>query len=209
MKKSLFVLFAGFVLLGSCKKVLDINQNPNQPTAVTPNVVLSSALVTSGASMAGFFPFSPSQNIENLNCWVGYWARSGNYQPDVQTETYNIAHDYTDVFWTSMYTNLNDYDYIEKAGEGLKTPFYAGVAKTMKAFNFAILVDVYNDIPYSDAFKVSNHVTTKYDKAQDIYTDLIKQLDSAIFYFEDAKNSFYPVAPSLTLTTDDKYDIIF
>jgi Starch-binding associating with outer membrane len=209
MKKSLFVLFAGLVVLGGCKKVLDINQNPNQPTAVTPNVVLSSALVTTGASMAGFFPFTPNQNIENLNCWVGYWARSGNYQPDVQTETYNIAHDYTDVFWTSMYTNLNDYDYIEKAGESLKTPFYAGVAKTMKAFNFSILVDVYNDIPYSDAFKVSTHVTTKYDKAQDIYTDLIKQLDSAIFYFEDAKNSFYPVAPSLTLTTDDKYDIIF
>lgn len=201
MKKLIIVLFMMGVFASSCKKTyLEINQNPNQPTQVTPNVVLSAALVGTAANQAGDFL--------NVNRWMGYWSRSGNYVPDVQTETYDIPSNYTDAEWSAIYTNLNNYDYIEKKGHEENLPFYIGVAKTMKAFNFAILVDCYGSIIYKDAFQVADKVQPSYDDGQTVYNDLISQLDSAFDYFETAK-TFYASAPSSTVTTDDQYDVMF
>lgn len=201
-KKILIAILAVSLVAGGCTKSLEgLNNNPNQPTAVTPNVVLSAALVQTGYNMANDF--------QNLPCWIGYWSRSGNYVPDVQTETYNIAHNYTDSEWTRMYGNLSNYNYIENAGRSVKNPFYIGAAKVMQAFVFSTLVDVYNNVPYSDAFKVATEVQPKYDDAQTIYNALVVNLDSAFGYFEAAKTFYTTVATQVQINTDNQYDIIF
>lgn len=200
MKKSIIFFLLTGLLFGSCKKYLNVNTNANQPTAVTPSVVLSSALAGSAANL--------TEDYLNLNRWMAYWSRSGNYVPDVQTETYNIPNNYTDAEWGNIYTTLNRYDYIEKTADANLLPFYLGVAKVMKAFHFATLVDMYGDVPYSDAFNVATAVQPKYDKAQDIYNDLVKQIDSAAADFDSAK-VYYATAPAVTLKTDDQYDILF
>jgi hypothetical protein len=201
-KTSILVLVPLLVLFGCKKSFLDINQNPNQPTLVTPNVVLSAALAGSANNVG-----SDYLKVNNL---MGYWSRSGNYVPDAQTEQYNIPNDYTDAEWASLYNTLNSYDYIEKQGQANNLPFYIAVAKTMKALHFSTLVDVYNDVPYSDAFNPKTSVQPKYDKGQAIYTDLVKQLDSAVYYFDQAKKLYTSAGfPAGTLTTDDKYDIMF
>ncbi len=200
MKKSIIFFFITGLLFGSCKKYLNVNTNANQPTVVTPSVVLSSALVGSAANL--------TQDYLSLTRWMAYWSRSGNYVPDVQTETYNIPNSYTDAEWGNIYTTLNRYDYIEKTAAANLLPFYTGVAKVMKAFHFSTLVDIYGNVPYSDAFNVSTAVQPKYDDAQAIYNDLIKQIDSSIIYFDTAKVYYAAAAPTV-LTTDDQYDILF
>lgn len=203
--KKIFLFFLAAGITGtSCKKYLDINQNPNSPASVTPNVVLSAALNGTATNFAG----ATAGSFIKINNWMGYWSRSGNFVPDVNTETYNIPNNYTNADWAAYYLNLNSYDYIEKAGHDGNLPFYIGAAKTMKALNFAVLVDMYNNIPYSEAFDVINKVRPKYDDAQTIYNDLVNQLDSAIDYFENAKN-YYTLVPEVILTTDDQYDIMF
>lgn len=200
--KILIAMVAASLAGGGCTKSLQgINTNPNQPTSVTPNVVLSAALVQTAANMAN--------DYQNLPCWIGYWSRSGNYVPDVQTETYNIAHDYTNNEWTNMYGNLSNYNYIENAGRAAKDPFYVGVAKVMEAFVFSTLVDCYNNVPYSDAFKVATEVQPKYDDAQTIYNALVKDLDSSFIYFEAAKTFYSTVATKVQINTDNQYDIIY
>jgi len=103
---------------------------------------------------------------------------------------------------------MNNYDYIEKQGVANALPFYVGVGKTMKALQFSILVDMYNDVPYTSAFNVTGNVQPTYDKGADIYADLIKQLDSAYDYFKLGE-TYYETAPDVTKTTDDAYDIVF
>jgi len=202
MKRIITLLFITALIASGCKKsYFEINQNPNQPTTVTPNVVLSSALAGTANNQAVDFI--------NLNRWMGYWSRSGNYVPDVQTETYNVPNDYTDGSWNNIYTNLNNYDYIEKKGHEQNLPFYIGVAKVMKAFNFAILVDVYNNVPYSNAFDVKGSIQPTYDNGKDIYHDLINQIDSAYDYFESAKTYYSDLAPDATIAQDDQYDVMF
>jgi Starch-binding associating with outer membrane len=200
MKKSLILIFISGLLFGGCKKYLDVNQNVNQPTIVTPSVVLSSALVGTGANLA--------QDYLNLPRWMAYWSRSGNYVPDVQTETYAIPNNYTDFEWGNIYATLNRYNYIGTIANQQQLPFYLAVSKVMTAFHFGILVDIYNNVPYTDAFKVGTSVQPKYDDAQTIYNDLIVQIDSAILLFDSAKN-YYATAAKVTLKADDQYDIMF
>jgi hypothetical protein len=200
MKKLLIIFSISGLLLGGCKKYLDVNQNVNQPTVVTPAVVLSSALAGTATNLAS--------DYLNLNRWMGYWSRSGNYVPDVQTETYAIPNNYTDPEWTRIYNTLNSYAYIESIAQQQQLPFYEGVAKVMKGFHFSTLVDVYGNVPYSDAFKVATSVQPKYDDAQTIYNTLVAQIDSAIILFDTAK-VFYSTAAPTILSTDDQYDILF
>jgi hypothetical protein len=200
MKKSIILFFVAALLFGSCTKFLDVNQNVNQPTSVTPAVVLSSALAGSGNNL--------SEDFLNLPRWMCYWSRSGNYVPDVQTETYAIPNNYTDPEWTRIYQTLNSYNYIGNVAIQQHLPFYEGVSKVMTSFHFATLVDIYNNVPYSDAFKVATSVQPKYDDAQTIYNSLVAQIDSAIILFDLAKTDYASAAPT-TLTTDDQYDIMF
>lgn len=203
MKKTMIIIFITMIIAFGCKKsFLDVNQNPNQPLKVTPNVVLSAALEGSSEDMGNDY-----LKVNNL---MGFWSRSGNYVSDGQTESYNIPNDYTNTEWGNIYNTLNRYEYIEKQGEQNNLPFYVGVAKTMKAFHFSRLVDIYNDVPYKEAFDVVGKVQPKYDKAQDIYNDLIKQLDSAVVYFDSAK-VIYGLSTTIDAvrSTDDQYDIMF
>jgi hypothetical protein len=200
MKKLIILFFVAGLLFGGCTKYLNVNQNLNQPTAVTPSVVLSSALAGSGTNLAA--------DYLNLPRWMCYWSRSGNYVPDVQTETYAIPNNYTDAEWTRIYQTLNSYNYIGNVARQQHLPFYEGVSKVMSAFHFSTLVDIYNNIPYSDAFKVATSVQPTYDDAQTVYNELVAQIDSAIILFDLAKD-FYATAASVTLTVDDQYDILF
>jgi len=200
MKKSIILIFISGLLFGGCKKYLDVNQNTNQPTSVTPSVVLSAALVGTGNNL--------EQNYLNLNRWMGYWSRSGNYVPDVQTETYNIPNNYTDPEWINQYNTLNRYEYIGTIAKQGHLPFYLAVSKVMKAYYFSILVDIYNNVPYSDAFNVQTAVQPKYDDAQTIYNDLVAQIDSATDLFDSAK-IYYQTAAIVEIKTDDQYDILF
>lgn len=201
-KKILIAILAASLVAGGCTKSLEgINNNPNSPTSVTPNVVLSAALVGTASDLANDF--------QNLPCWMGYWSRSGNYVPDVQTETYNIANSYTNNEWTNMYGNLSNYNYIENAGRATSDPFYIGVSKVMEAFVFSTLVDCYNNVPYSDAFKVATDVEPKYDDAQTIYNALVADLDSSFTYFEAAKTFYSNTATKVQINTDNQYDIVY
>src|ERR1700730_866832 len=164
MKQSIIILFATLLIAGGCKKFVDINQNPNQPTQVGLTVILSAALQGSANDLASDFP--------NVTRWDAYWSRSGNYVPDVQTEEYSIPNNYTDGEWTRIYLTLSAYHNMEVQAEQLHQQFYIAVAKLMKAFHFSILVDAFGDVPYSNAFDPLNSVHPKYDKGSDVYADL-------------------------------------
>lgn len=59
----------------------------------------------------------------------------------------------------------------------------------MKSFYFQYLVDMYGDIPYSQAHLGVNNVNPAYDDDQAIYQDLIVQLDSAIDMIDNAPSN--------------------
>ena len=165
---------------GCRKSQFNINQNPNDPTdsTVTYDVVLPAALHATGSLQA--LNFGPLQN------WMGYWSRSGTYAPNVIEETYQITTGYGNGVWNQAYDNNYDYNIVQSKAKVAGADFYEGIARIMKAQNFQMLVDVYGNVPYSQALKGSGNPTPAYDNGLDIYKDLLRQIDTGIALIKGA-----------------------
>jgi Starch-binding associating with outer membrane len=183
--KSTYILFLAIVpiivVFGSCKKShFNINKNPNDATdsTISYNVILPSALHSTGAIVGTQWGW--------LQNWMGFWARSGTYAPNVIEETYQINTGFQNGIWNNLYDNAFDYQIMEIKAKQAGATFYQGIARMMKAHNFQILVDVYGNIPYKEALKGAANSTPRYDKADVVYKDLLRQIDTAMELIRDA-----------------------
>lgn len=188
MKKKLIYMFtASVLLLGACKKdFLDINDNPNNATTVKPALVLTGALNNTAAYTTGgsiFYSFAA--------LWMNYWMTPGGVSGWYEERSYNFTTNWSGstTLWGNLYDNLNDYAYLETQSKAAGQDFFLGIAKTMKAWDFQYLVDFYGNVPYTQASKSVLFLNPKYDKGQDIYEDLAKQLDTAANLFKTASVS--------------------
>jgi hypothetical protein len=164
--------FAGTI---GCKKSdFAINRNPNSATdsTISYDLILPAALNGTGRVVGRSWGF--------LQNWLGYWARSGTYAPNVTEETYQITTSFQTGVFTNLYDNLYDYQSMQNSAEKAGANFYSGIARIMKAHNFGLLVDIYNNVPYFEALKGGGNTTPKYSKGIDIYKDLLRQLDTGI-----------------------------
>lgn len=164
--------------IGCSKSYFDVNNNPNQATNTTPELVLPNALKTTAAYELTGFTY--------LSGWMGYWAPSGSYATSSSdVASYKQTTDSYTGSWSFYYDNLEDYDYVEKQAAAQGKPFYEGVAKIMKTFIFQRLVDMYNNVPYTAALQGTTQITPAYDKGEDIYNAITDQLDSAVTLLEN------------------------
>lgn len=188
-----FTLVSAIILMGSCKKSdFDINSpNPNQPSTVPPNYVLSAALSSSATLMLG-------GDGDFANGWMGYWATYGEQSPAVLS--YNITSDSYAGNWDDAYVILENYKFIEDQSTESAKAYFSAIAKIMKVFHFQRLVDLYNNIPYNDALIATNSFP-KFDEAGTIYKDLVLKLDSAVDIIKSAN--------VLTVESPGSNDVMF
>lgn len=176
-----FKIFAAIALAAAatgCKSFLDINDNPNQPTAVTPDAILAQALTVTAQTYTGGSP-STQDSFNSYASWVAsYWGKTAVVSGYGEELTYNYSSNFYNRLWSNTYDNLNDYNIIQNGAADY--PYHAAIARIMKVYNFQLLVDEYGNIPYSQALLGAANVTPTYDKAADIYKDLLVQLDGAI-----------------------------
>lgn len=185
MKKIKLIYLLGVLIsFASCKKFLDINQNPNDPTSSSPELMLGQAITYSAANMVTYHAYG--------GWMVGYITNAGGYGGWGSAFNYNYnSNSYTGV-WTSSYDVIQDYQIIQEMTEGDDlNAYYNAVARIMKVFHYQILVDNYNDVPYSEANQGIANLYPKYDKAEDIYVDLSKQIDTALNIINNAQNPRY------------------
>jgi hypothetical protein len=180
---------------GCNKEKFNINQNINAPTdsTVTYDVVLPAALHASGTIIAN--PWGPIQN------WMGYWARSGTYAPNVIEETYEITTGFGNGIWNACYDNNYDYQIVQNKAAVAQADFYQGIARIMKAHNFQILVDVYGNVPYSQALKGAGNPTPAYDMGIDIYKNLFREIDAGMDLIKNALTG--ATTPNKNIETND------
>jgi hypothetical protein len=165
--------------VGCGKHFLDINTNPNAPSEADPALVLSAALTSSASIVAADYVY--------INGTQNYYGSSSNAATPGPVSTNNFTANDFSGSWTDNYLVLQNYQYIETNAAANNKWFLVAAAQTMKAFHFGMLVDTYNDVPYSEALQEQTGIfTPKYDKAQDVYNSCILLLDSAIATFENA-----------------------
>lgn len=187
MNKFSKVLFAVAITAtaSGCESFLDINNNPNRPTAVTPDAILATALTTTGAIYSG--GINTGDNYNSYAAFaVGHLTKSGTVSGFSNEQTYNYSNSYYQNLFRDTYDNLNDYNIIQQQG-ATTHPNHAAIARIMKVYDYLLLVDEYGDVPYTDALKGIGNTAPAYDKAQDIYKDFIVQLKGAVTDINGAK----------------------
>jgi hypothetical protein len=177
IKKIGLIATTAVALLTGCKSDFDINASEENLSAGSLNYrdVLPSSIASSAKIVAADWKF--------LQNWMGYWARSGNYQNDTEEETYNFTNTFPTSGgnpWNDLYYNASSYNYIQEKAKASGDGFYEAICRIMKTQNFQLLTDVYGNIPYFQALKGNDVRNPKYDNGKDIYKDLFLQLDTAI-----------------------------
>ncbi|HYK75787.1 MAG TPA: SusD/RagB family nutrient-binding outer membrane lipoprotein [Daejeonella sp.] len=171
-KTYLLTMTMVLALLASCKKNLDINADPNNPTDVPVSALLPTAEVG-----LGFFLGGDGSRIPGS--FVQYYA--GHRGQPLLYGQYNVNPSQTDNFWSNMYTvTLSDLKSIIDKSNADGNQAYAGVAQILTAFTFSVLTDMYGDIPFSQALQNSGNISPAYDKQQDIYPALLALIDQGI-----------------------------
>lgn len=167
--KSKFIaaFFLSFLLFfSSCtKNFLDVNDNPNQATDAPPRTLLPNVLVGIG--------FSNGNEIGKATALLMQYT-TGILGVAINYDTWELGS--MDNQWTNeLYTNVvNNLGVMVRKSEG-RSRAYTGVGKLLQAYTFAMITDLWGDIPYSQAgqgFDESGELRfprPRFDAQQDIY----------------------------------------
>lgn len=181
MKKILTTAALAFsvLALGSCKKFLDINTDPDRLAAERADIA---QLTTSATAGIGFAGGSDLQRFSALlvQQYSGQSPSGATTQPQ-DYEKYQIAgSDVNNLFSTIYATILNDLELIITKGAEERSPHYTGVAKILKAYTYQIAVDAWGDLPYSEAQKLTANLFPKYDDDEQIYRNILALLQEGV-----------------------------
>ena len=143
---------------------LDINTDPNNPTQVD----LALMLPSSQAAFVNAF----LANSNNATAAMVDQVHSGTWGRWLQTNS-DFSED-----WRGLYAqSLKDIETIVEEGEARGLKGYVGIAKIQKAYVYSLLVDLWGDVPFSEALRTPN---PKFDRGEDIYAALFPLLDEAV-----------------------------
>jgi hypothetical protein len=150
------------LLLGTpgCKDFYDVNVDPLHPTKAELNQLLP----TTQTAMATYLGFSleglgqpTSALMQQLSGGrgIGAFSQSGDSFSNP---------------WNGLFTDmLSNNEQIITQGTAQQQWSYVGIAQIQKAYVFSQLVDLFGDIPYSQALKGSQLLYPRFDKDADIY----------------------------------------
>ncbi len=156
--KYMFILLA-LIGMSSCEDYLDINENPN--VATKPPLAGLLAVTT---YRTGINQFSVGSNTSFYTQYLA--SPNAGLGSDVYEQV-----DLSGT-WNTIYDVMSDiFDLIKLAEEGGSTEL-AGAGKLLMAANLALLVDMWGNVPYSDAFTGKN-IIPKYDEAQGLYSTVL------------------------------------
>jgi len=179
-------LLLAVIMMASCEEFLDVNEDPNNPVSVTPDLVLPVGQVYTANIIQG----NTGRRANCIGNMLMYnWSQSDGYSWYTDEFKYNVTSSFYQGIFNDSYSNaLKQYQILDQL-EGVTNNNYRAIAKVMKAFHFQLLVDFYGDVPYSEALLRSQEATPKYDDAKTIYEDLIAQLDTAILLIDNAEST--------------------
>jgi len=193
------ILLVVGVLLGfmACESdYLEINTSPNDPTEgpadqllTNVEVQLTNTLSMGGSGLSSALSTYMHQTVQYRSS--AFYAVTGS--------DFSVS-----VSWGIFYKNiLEDIRVLidkETANDNMK---YVGMAKILKAYTYGQMVDVWGDIPYSEANNMPEVRFPLFDDDAAIYTSILALLDEGIADLKkDAANAFTPAKDDLFYNGD-------
>lgn len=177
MKKIASIVLMSVVVLslGSCSKWLDVNVDPDKPNS-------ASALVQNRLPwIQHFYAYAAGTANMRTSCTAGvFYSNNGNNNK--LSTTWDCAAGTTTTVYQGWFIECasNLTDLYEKA-EKENAYYYMGAAELIHAMGFMMMLDLYGEIPYSEALMANP--SPAYDDGKTIYEGCLKKLDHAIELF--------------------------
>ncbi|MEI9944454.1 MAG: SusD/RagB family nutrient-binding outer membrane lipoprotein [Chitinophagaceae bacterium] len=173
--------FIAFTVIGlfsttGCKKQLDINVDPNQvsPEQATPALVLPGALMGTAASVGGDYAIIGA-------LWAQYASQNNSSNQYRSTDGYAIGTTDFNRAYNNLYVKaLKNYQFVIDKSAASNNWALNLMATVMKAYTMQVLVDLYDNVPYTEALQGDANIYPKADGGYTIYKDLIAKIDAAL-----------------------------
>ncbi|MCB9285371.1 MAG: SusD/RagB family nutrient-binding outer membrane lipoprotein [Lewinellaceae bacterium] len=199
--KNIFKIFAVSLALvaGSCNFIdPELNVDPNNPLDVSMNLLLPQTETSIAYVLGG-----------DLNRYTSMWTQhhSGVERQSASYEVYQVKENDVNNAWGNIYAGaLQDLKIIMAKATETESPHYRGVARVLTAFMVGNVVDLWNDIPYSDALKGAEQLKPTYDSGSSVYDQIQAMLRDAKVDLGTAASSFTPGSDDLVYGGDlDKW----
>ncbi len=180
IRKIAIILITASALM-SCTKDFDkINTDPNSPSSVPLNYLLSQTQLYIGGSAGDpgyatwranlIYALPTTQMFSSLSTF--YAGDKYLYQADL-SEAY---------FVTQFPSSIKGLvDLISQAKVDPKNINILSIARIEKVLQMSLITDLYGDVPYSEAGQgyLATNFSPKYDAQKDIYADMLKELSEA------------------------------
>lgn len=174
IKTQLLVVLTLAFTLSACEDYLEINDSPNNQTDAPIGQLLTSATVATG--------FIAGSDVHRFSAIIAqqFGGQDSEVAQTREYMRYQIAPTDVNNLWNNYYAGiLADLELvIEKGGD--TSPHYTGIAKLLKAYIFSQVVDLWGDIPYTEALKFTGLQYPVYDASSAIYPQLISLIDAGI-----------------------------
>ncbi|GAA4788236.1 SusD/RagB family nutrient-binding outer membrane lipoprotein [Olivibacter ginsenosidimutans] len=164
--------------LTACKKYLDVNIDPENPTKVPAASRIIGAITTSN----GAAQWRGSREIAGVTQYGLTGKTTGSNR---NAETWRFTSSY--FLWQNTYVNTlpNCVD-LTVLGNEEGNLHFVGVGKTLMALNFGLLADQYGSIVVDDFYDGINPIqlTPKFNTQQEVYERIQTLLDEALIAFD-------------------------
>lgn len=173
--RSFLVLTLVAILTFSCEAYLGdgINEDPNNPLTVPVTVTLPVIEVFIADVWGGDFSRHTSLLVQQCEGVARQWVSINNYSSLVPA-TLNTA-------WNNVYENILN-ELIVQQTTSIENEYhhYHAVSNILIAFTLMMSTDVWDQMPYSDAFLGFDNSSPEFDTQAFIYAEVYNLLNEAI-----------------------------
>ncbi len=177
MMRKLYIssLMVTFLLATGCDEYLDINEDPNNPTSAPLSGLMVNSTLETG------------QNVYEVGSITSFYVQ---YLASPNEASSTDIHDEVSYSgtWANLYNIMTDLSDLEQQAEDEDATDYVGVAKILKAINLGMTVDLWGNVPYSEAF-FAQTLTPSYDDSEALYDEIFTLLDDGITALEQGNSS--------------------
>lgn len=167
LSKLFIAIFSLFCLAWTgCEKYLDINDNPNGVPDPTASALLAG--VTNGSALN---VFRAGNQVTNYVQYTASPSEASDFDTYGEVDASNT--------WSQLYNTMSDLKVmLQQTGqEGIAA--YHGVADILMALNLNMALNLWGDVPYSEAF-TGDSLNPAFDDQKVLYDTCIALLDRGI-----------------------------
>ena len=172
-KQKIFFLLVLLFSLGACsKEYLNVNTDPNNPSTVTPDLVIPGATASLAGVVGGDYAILGG-------FWSQYWTQCAGANQYKNIDGYELLTSFDNGDWSEIYSGaFNNFAYIKKQALISNLNAYNYMATVLESYGYQVMVDLYDQIPFNNALQgTSNNFQPTWDLGATVYDSIAIRLE--------------------------------